>query len=1083
MSDTLHPPADDAAAAASAASVAEIYAALAPERLEADEAAAAGPSVSDEVLRAQWVDVLLVCHNGAAWLPRVLAALSATDVLVGSVTAVDTGSTDGTADLLAQAPLVDTVVPMAEGSGFAAALSAAVARVASGPMQDVTRWYWVLHDDSAPHPDTLRRLLVGALAHEAAVAGPKVLSWDRRRQLVEMGVSITGSGRRSTGLERREYDQGQHDDRRDVLAVGSAGMLVRADAWHALDGLDPAISIFRDDVDFGWRAHRAGYRVVVVPDAVIEHAEAAAHGRRVGAALTRHPHITDRANALYVLLANAGPLGLLVGVPRAVLGSLLRAVGFVLGKVPGLAYDELVALRSALSPSRLRAGRRWRRSQPRGGSLAGLRPTAGHQARQAVDNLTGLLAGTGAGQDVPGARRRAVPGIPDIEEEDEPLPTGESLLVRALTTPGVLLVVGTGLLALLASRGLLGPGRLLGGALLPAPAGASDLWATYLAGWHPVGLGSGEGAPPYLAALALGSLPLLGSVSALVTVLLLLSVPLASLSAWRATRGLVASGPLRAWGALTYGVVLLASGAVPAGRLGTCVAAVLAPGLARAVVRALAPAAPWRLAWSAGFLLAVTTAFAPVVWPVTVVAAGVLALVLAPRPGAAGRWAAVAGTPLVVLLPWTLTWVQRPATLVMEPGRTGSGAELAAAALPSWAPLLLHPGGPGSLPAGLLVGVPLLALLAWAVPAARRGVALAWVLALAAMAAAVVTSRVAVSAPPEEGVAAAWPGPSVLLVALGLLAAVLLAGDARRQPRRRGGPGPAPSGRPALMALAAVVAVATVLVPALVGFGRGQADPLARAEPEVLPVYVAQEAAGPERPGTLVLRLSEQGDADRVTYSLLRADPPALGDADVGSLTEPSLTALVGDLLAVRGGAGAGDLATYGVRYVFVPAPADPRLVESVDGQAGLLRASAPEGGALWRVDGTTARVRLLTPDERVDQPVGVVVPSGPVTVDAAIDTAEADRLVLAERPDAGWRATLDGEPLAQVEGQDVLTFALPSGTGQLQVTYDDPVRRWLVVGQGVALLVLVLAMLPSLRRRADELEDAVELDDGQGRA
>jgi hypothetical protein len=97
------------------------------------------------------------------------------------------------------------------------------------------------------------------------------------------------------------------------------------------------------------------------------------------------------------------------------------------------------------------------------------------------------------------------------------------------------------------------------------------------------------------------------------------------------------------------------------------------------------------------------------------------------------------------------------------------------------------------------------------------------------------------------------------------------------------------------------------------------------------------------------------------------------------------------------------------------------------------------------------------------------------------LDAPGADRLVLAERPDPGWQATLDGQPLTQVQGQDVLTFSLPAATGRLQVTYEDPIRRWLVVAQGVALLVLVLLMLPSLRRREDELEDTVELPEDAG--
>jgi GT2 family glycosyltransferase len=1078
------PPADDQDAAASAASVQEIYAALAPERLAAEEHEPAPPSVPDQVLRSQSVDVLLVCHNGARWLPRTLAALEATDVVLGSVTAVDTGSTDGTADLLAGSELVDEVVVLRAGTGFAAAVDAAAdrARARNDSWEHGAagaHWLWLLHDDSAPAPDALRALLAGAIEHDAAVVGPKVLSWDRRRQLVEMGVTLTGSGRRTTGLERREYDQGQHDDRCDVLAVGSAGMLVRADAWDALDGFDPQIPLFRDDVDFGWRARRGGYRVVVVPAAVIEHAEAAAHGRRAGGALTRHPHITDRRSALYVLLANAGGAGLVLAVPRAVIGSLLRAIGFVLGKVPGLAYDELVALRGALSPRLLRHGRRWRRTQPRGGSTRGLRPTAGHQARQAVDNLTGLLAGTGAGQDVPGARRRAVPGIPDLEEEDEPLPSGESLLVRALTTPGFLLISAVTLAVLVAGRGLLGSGRLFGGALLPAPAQAGEVWSTYLAGWHPVGLGSPGGAPAYLGALGVGSVPLLGHSGLLVDVLLVLCVPLATLSAWRASRDVLASRPVRAWAALTYGAVLLASGALAAGRLGTCVAAALLPALARALLRALAPGSPWRLAWSAAFVLALTTAFATVVWPVVAVTTSAVVLARARTRPTLARLAAVLLTPLVLLLPWTLDVLADPSWLAREPGRTGTGDELAATALPSWSPALLAPGGPGSLAAGLAAGLLVLALLAW-VRTQRRGVvALGWLVALVAVAAGVLTSRVAVSAPAGEGLAAGWPGPSVLMAALGLIGAAAVSADGVGSRTRGRGAARAPvePRQRGLLLAAGLLAVGTTAVLLVAGLARGLDDPLVRGDPTVLPVYIAEESAGPDRPRTLVLHVRGGPDDPVVGYSLLRDRAPALGDADVGALTDQRLDTLVGDLLADRGGAGTGALAQYGIRYVLVPAPADPAVVEVLDGQAGLVRASAAEGGAVWRVEGTTARVRLLTDAESAAEPVGVAVPSNEVTVTTRIDEPTATRVVLAEVADAGWRATLDGVALEPVDADGLVAFALPGGSGELVVEHRDTARPWLLAVQGLALLVVLLLMLPSLRRREDELEDAVDLD------
>ncbi|CAM5427686.1 hypothetical protein SFUMM280S_10372 [Streptomyces fumanus] len=78
-------------------------------------------------------------------------------------------------------------------------------------------WLWLLHDDCAPEPDALAQLLrvvdteYGLGREDVAVVGPKLRGWYDRRQLPEVGVSIAHSGRRWTGLDRREQDQGQHD--------------------------------------------------------------------------------------------------------------------------------------------------------------------------------------------------------------------------------------------------------------------------------------------------------------------------------------------------------------------------------------------------------------------------------------------------------------------------------------------------------------------------------------------------------------------------------------------------------------------------------------------------------------------------------------------------------------------------------------------------------------------------------------------------------------------------------------------------------------------------------------------------------
>ena len=133
--------------------------------------------------------------------------------------------------------------------------------------------------------------------------GPKVMDWADRQVILEAGVTIDTAGRRITGIEPREVDQGQHDGDRDCLAVSSPGMLVRRDVWDEVGGFDTSMTLFREDVDLCWRVHAAGYRVRAITDAVTYHLEAAARHRRP-VSVPRHPDRLDRRNALMTLLAN-----------------------------------------------------------------------------------------------------------------------------------------------------------------------------------------------------------------------------------------------------------------------------------------------------------------------------------------------------------------------------------------------------------------------------------------------------------------------------------------------------------------------------------------------------------------------------------------------------------------------------------------------------------------------------------------------------------------------------------------------------------------------------------------------------------
>ena len=168
--------------------------------------------------------------TGLACCPASSRALQAQTYPVERIVGVDTGSRDRSGAVLAELIGQDAVFGMDRAHrlrrshrGRAAARRGGAAGMTDPGVRRI-EWIWLLHDDCEPDPETLERLLRAASRDRSVVVlGPKVLDGQDRRMLREVGVSIDRAGRRVTGIEPGEIDQGQHDHNRAVLAVGSAG--------------------------------------------------------------------------------------------------------------------------------------------------------------------------------------------------------------------------------------------------------------------------------------------------------------------------------------------------------------------------------------------------------------------------------------------------------------------------------------------------------------------------------------------------------------------------------------------------------------------------------------------------------------------------------------------------------------------------------------------------------------------------------------------------------------------------------------------------------------------------------------------
>jgi len=1021
------------------------------------------------------VTAVLVAHDGARWLADTLKALLTQSRPVDRIVAADNGSRDRGPAVLREVIGADQLVTMPRDTGYGEAIAAALRLpAASAPVpvpgdgpggEPPVEWIWLLHDDSAPDPYALEQLLqTAARDPRARVIGPKVRDWHDHRVLLEAGVTIDRAGRRETGLEPREFDQGQRDGDREVLAVGSAGMLVRRDVWNALGGFDPRIALFRDDIDFCWRAGGAGYKVLITTTAVVYHAEASARRRRrigTGGGRNPHPQRIDRRNALYVLFANLPAGALLVAMVRGFFGSLLRTLLFLLAKQPGSAIDELAAVAHVYGrPVRMLVARR-SRAKNRKRSYSAIRPfMARGLAAARLAAMFGDVFGGGTGPMASSGQHHA--GTIDEEDEDaELLSDSRGPLWRVLSNPGVLLFFALALITVAAERSLLFGGLLGGGALVPVTGGASDLWRQYVEGYHQVGLGSADPAPPATAVVALVATVLGGSVPAAVGLLLLGCVPFAGLVVYFAARPILPYRPARVWLGASYALLPVATGAIAAGRLGTAVAIVLIPviGVFFAHMLGRQGAKARRAAWAAGLLLAVAMAFVPLVWPLAVIVGGLVAVAFGGRQDQRTllvNVGIVVLTPPILLGPWAWTLFAHPSRFLLETGLHRAG--LSDPALSAKSLLLLSPGGPGVPPSWMTAGFLVAALAALSLRRHRVLVAAGWGVTLFGLLIAILVSR-ASPAPAAGGTGiAAWPGVALVVAAGGLLMTAATVAGTIVELVRRGG------WRRVAGFAVVVVACSSPVLTAGAWVWRGADGPLDRHPDSVMPPAVA--ALSGNRTATLVVR-PENG---AVSYAVLRGRAPLFGEDQIRPPDDVRvrMDALVSGLMSGRGGDDGHALVQYGIRYVLMPAPVGRASLHRLDGVPGMSRMAMTSEYAVWRVTGPTARVRITGAGGAV-----TAVPRWPV---ATIPAGKAGRtLELAEPYDDGWSATLDGHELAPVRLHGwAQGFRLPAAGGRLEVARGSILHDMLIWTQGAALLVLVVLALPGARRDPDA-EETVE--------
>ena len=1008
------------------------------------------------------VTAVVVTHDPGAWFEETLDSIITQDYPRLDLVVVD-GTGGGGLDerVRAVAPNA-TLIDASDTDGFAAAANTVLET-------DIeSAFLLVCHDDVALASDAVRVLVTEALRSNAGVAGPKLVEWDQPDVLQHVGLVVDQFAVAADVIEPAERDQEQYDRVRDVFAVPSACVLVRASLFASIGGFDPGITRRGDDVDLCWRAQLAGARVLVVPDARVRH-----RNDLIGRTGVDDIRRTRARHQLRTVLVTGGRLRLLGTIPLLLLLSLAEITIAAFTARFGQVRDIVSAWMWNLA--RIDEIRRRR---------AGLRP-----------KITISPGEIRAGQESGSVRINAfVRG--QIGRRDRAF--GEEFItaIRTGTTQFAVLAWALVLgLILFGSRSLIGGGVPAVGDFVAFPESSGELIDTWWSSWRNRDLGSVGSTPTGFGLLGILAVVLGGSMGVVRTLWVLGPVLVGLIGAWRV---LSVTGSRRAQIAtlVAYAALPLPWAAIAGASWSTLGVYATAPWVLRALLEAQA-SAPFRSAErpirglvsasvAAGVAVGLAGIFDPVVAVVTVfVATGLVAgaLVTINPTGVARLVAATVGAALVgVLLTLPLSIELLSNGLPWHPFADGRTGDASTEPLTDLLRFAIGPDSAAFFTWAFVVPmtVPLLVGRAWRFELAVR----LWFVALVAWGIALTAVHgVLPFGVPEPGV----------LVAPAAIAVAALCGvcvSAIEHDLRGGGLGWRQVFVPVVIGAAVIAALPGIggIADGRWGLGRGgYENVLPLADPELDGSYrvlwVGHPDHLPAQGSPFVADMAWVATIDGLPDITERTIPADRGAHEQVELVLDAI--LDGD--TSRAGRLLGGL---GVRYVvaverLAPAPFsdldDARplpaaLVETLDTQLDLRRLAGVNSALRiyenteWTPvraaavstfdDGRTSLLDLQVAP--ITGTIGMLVGDGNRFAGMIPDEVE---LFVAQTPDGGWRLEVAGVEAAQRRSLGwATTFAPSAGGGEAVLAYTTP--RWKQLVVIVQLLALLGTVSLVVRRR-----------------
>lgn len=215
--------------------------------------------------------VVILSYNGKKWhelfLPLIVSeAAAGYDVVIA-----DNASTDDTAEWVEKNfPSVHLLrIPINRGftGGYSEALKQIQAKyyiLLSSDFEVTHGWFQPLHRAMETVP-------------KLAACQPKVRYWRERENFEYAGAAGGFMDKwgymfcRGRIFDTLEQDHHQYDDNIEIFWATGGCLVIRADLYHAMGGIDTDLYAHMEEVDLCWRLKNAGYRIGYIGSSTVFH--------------------------------------------------------------------------------------------------------------------------------------------------------------------------------------------------------------------------------------------------------------------------------------------------------------------------------------------------------------------------------------------------------------------------------------------------------------------------------------------------------------------------------------------------------------------------------------------------------------------------------------------------------------------------------------------------------------------------------------------------------------------------------------------------------------------------------------------